>query len=168
MEVWKPVVGFESYYSVSNLGRVRRELAAPGARVGRVLKHVFPAPGYAAVNLSRNGVVTTIHVHILVALAFYGPCPEGKEVNHENGDKRDPRADNLTYTTHQGNAEHAVRTGLIRTGERHHLARLSNAAVLHIHARVAGGASHGDVAREMGISREHARDIVNGKRRRHG
>jgi hypothetical protein len=38
-------------------------------------------------------------VHSWIALAFYGPCPEGKSVDHINQVKTDNRAINLRYAT---------------------------------------------------------------------
>ena len=42
-------------------------------------------------------------VHKLVALTFLGPCPEGKEVLHNDGDPKNNRLDNLRYGTRTEN-----------------------------------------------------------------
>jgi ribosomal protein S25 len=52
-------------------------------------------------------------IHQLVTAAFLGPCPEGKQVNHKNGNKRDNRVENLEYLTPDENKAHAKRTGLL-------------------------------------------------------
>jgi hypothetical protein len=106
-ENWKPVVGFEGHYEVSDHGRVRRACAGKGTRIGRVLKTPPDTDGYPRVRLSRNGIQLDINVHILVAAAFIGPCPEGKEVNHKNLNRANNRAGNLEYSTHQENIQHS-------------------------------------------------------------
>lgn len=91
-EVWKPVVGFEGLYKVSNLGRVkslcktrrngtgwivRKERLLKPCLIGRVGKS-----RHLMVNLRRNGVAHGKYVHRLVLEAFVGPCPIGKEARH--------------------------------------------------------------------------------------
>lgn len=42
-------------------------------------------------------------VHRLVMAAFVGPCPDGIEVCHNNGNPADNRLSNLRYGTHSEN-----------------------------------------------------------------
>ena len=111
-EVWRPVVGFESHYEVSSFGRVRRSAPGRGTRVGRINKQCANTHGYLHVGLSTPGKRTTLRVHALVADAFLGPLPIGKERNHRNGVKTDNRARNLEFVTTAENARHARRLGL--------------------------------------------------------
>ena len=57
----------------------------------------------------------------VVAAAFIGPCPEGKEVNHIDGCKTNNHISNLEYVTRKENIHHARRMGLqvYAHGERH-------------------------------------------------
>lgn len=105
-EHWRPVVGHEGSYEVSDQGRVRsiphliyRRGHRPHMSKMRVLRPGYTA-GYALVNLPPSGTRT---VHTLVAEAFLGPCPSDQEVRHLNGDSRDSRAVNLAYGTHAEN-----------------------------------------------------------------
>jgi hypothetical protein len=50
-------------------------------------------------------------VHVLVAEVFIGPCPEGMETRHINGNPGDCRAVNLEYGTRSQNAEDSKRHG---------------------------------------------------------
>ena len=116
MENWKPVKGFEGYYEVSDLGRVRRvdRLVRTGIRYneyrnfkGRILKLHKKRNGYLTVDLSKENIVKTITVHTLVATAFL-PREEGQtEVNHKNCDKADNRVSNLEWCTSRENKDHA-------------------------------------------------------------
>jgi hypothetical protein len=108
-EEWRPVVGFEGRYEVSNLGRVRsvdtRVSSGQGrTRIakGRVFA-LFLGDRYAKANLKVDGKQHNSYVHRLVAAAFIGPCPDGMEVCHNNGDPFDNRVDNLRYDTHAAN-----------------------------------------------------------------
>lgn len=110
---WRPVVGFEGLYEVSSEGHVRRVGPTKGARVGRCLNPTHGGRGpYYFVTLRRNGRSHSPVVHRLVAAAFIGPCPDGHEVNHKDGTKRNNRVENLEYVTRSQNTKHAHDMGL--------------------------------------------------------
>lgn len=104
-EQWRPVVGWEGLYEVSSEGRVRS--FRRGAN-GRVLRPGIASHGYPTVALGRGN---TQSVHVLVAAALLGPCPEGQEVRHRDGKRTNPRATNLRYGTRSDNINDAVRSG---------------------------------------------------------
>lgn len=119
IEKWLPVAGYDGRYEVSEQGHVRSLfVGTPRLRLTRLAKN-----GYARVNLALNGVTTTHSIHRLVAAAFIGHCPEGCQVNHIDGDKKNNRAANLEYVTARQNSHHASRSGLKPAGERHPLRR---------------------------------------------
>jgi len=131
VEEWRPVVGWEGYYSVSSLGRVRVE---PRLRVsksgwtrhapGQIMAQARCAKGYARVQLCLNGVRKGKLVSRLVAEAFIGPAPEGHEVCHGPNGNKDNSLDNLYYGTHSRNCQDMVRDGTVVRGERVPLSKL--------------------------------------------
>lgn len=124
-EKWLPVVGFELIYSVSTNGRVRRERPIRRLRVS-----VAGNQRYPYLVLSKNGKQTTHRVHQLVMRAFIGPCPDGMEINHKNGNKTDNRLENLEYITRLENARHGITVlGKHHVGEKHPMAKLSSEQV---------------------------------------
>lgn len=119
-EVWKPVVGYEGFYEVSNLGGVRsldrttlrdnRHGRQPTEIKGRVMKQGIRS-GYYYVNLCVNDVRKKRTVHSLVAEAFLSWAGV-REVNHKDGNKMNNYADNLEWCTRSENHKHALVNGL--------------------------------------------------------
>jgi hypothetical protein len=147
VEEWRPCPGFEEYYSVSNLGRVRREKAAAGTRVGRIKSLYLDSNGYPIVILWCDCTGHTKLIHRLVAMAFL-PQSEKPRVNHIDGIKANNRACNLEWCTDLENMRHAVENGLIARGDR-------NGSRLHPE-RMARGDRHG--------SRLHPESVLRGDR----
>lgn len=113
-ELWLPVVGYTGY-EVSDLGRVRSldRVLPCGDKMrhhkGRILKPgKAPKGGHRFVGLGGG---QSQYVHRLVMEAFVGPCPDGLEVRHLNGDPDDNRVRNLAYGTHAENALDMLRHG---------------------------------------------------------
>ena len=115
-ETWRPVVGYEGLYSVSSYGRVRSEerlvraegrtQSAHWRRYGeRILKIDHPSQRYPVVVLSAQ---FKVRVHILVAEAFIGPCPNGQEVRHLDDDPKNNHLNNLAYGTHADNGRDQI------------------------------------------------------------
>lgn len=115
-ENWLPVVGFEGFYEVSDLGNVRSfgRLKWGGKAYywveGRTLVRSVDGRGYLNVNLSGIRKITRT-VHSLVADAFLGPRPVGMEVCHNDGNKANPILSNLRYDTKSSNQLDAYKHG---------------------------------------------------------
>lgn len=120
VEEWRPVVGWEGYYEVSNLGRVRSlprlcKVRGTGFRMSeeKVLKPLksWDRRGYEAVDLTRNGRRKMAQVHRLVAEAFV-PNPEKKpNVLHWDDNPSNNRVENLRWGSQQDNAQDMIRNG---------------------------------------------------------
>lgn len=71
-------------------------------RKGAVLFPELLASGHRRVTLTGKKQ-TRMLVHVIVMLAFEGPCPSGNEVLHENHLPFDNRKSNLSYGTRSEN-----------------------------------------------------------------
>lgn len=167
-EEWRPIVGYEDAYSVSDLGRVRREARTRGAKPGRILStRVCPKDGRERVGISAGNRLRTFHVHRLVAMAWVGGRTEERsEVNHKNGVQHDNRAANLEWVTRAENVQHAYDTGLFEAprGERQHLAKLDPERVRLIRA---SGESLNAIARRFRVAQTTVFNIRHRRTWRH-
>lgn len=103
-EIWMPVVGYEGFYEVSSLGRIR------SLRFGKIMiQEKSKRFHYLSIGLKLPGVKKKlIRVHRLVANAFI-PNPENKPyVNHKDHDKRNNCVSNLEWCTHAENMAHGT------------------------------------------------------------
>lgn len=112
-ELWKPVVGHEGLYEVSNYGNVRsldrvitNKNGVKKKRKGQLLKPTLQKRGYMAVSIGGTKLV-----HRLVLEAFIGTCPEGMETCHNNGVRTDNRLENLRWDTSSANNDDIVKHG---------------------------------------------------------
>lgn len=97
-----------------------------------------------------------------------GPIPEGLHVLHACDNRRCVNPVHLSLGT---NAENCLDRklkgrGADKRGEKHHLARLTNADVLEIR-RTARPGNHASIAERFGISRKYVSDIVHKQRWAH-
>lgn len=117
-EIWKDIPGYEGYYQVSNLGRVRsldRVIIRKGNHKqtwrGCTLKNKTYSNGYKFVILTtpEYGAKSKL-LHRLVAIAFI-PNPNGlPQINHKNEDRTDNRVDNLEWCTAKYNINYGNRS----------------------------------------------------------
>lgn len=113
MEVWKPVVGFEEYYEVSNLGRIRsldREIYSEKGSFmrfyrGRILKLTDKGNGYLVVNLGRGN---RRHVHRVVAEAFLPNNFNLPYINHKDENPKNNEVSNLEWCTAKYNSNYGT------------------------------------------------------------
>jgi hypothetical protein len=139
-EEWRVVY---EYYEVSSLGRFRNR------ETKELLKGYTQR--YVTVSLYRYKKRSCDYLHKIVALAFIGPCPPGKEVNHIDTIKTHNWYTNLEYLTHKGNEEHAVKNNLKAFGERNGNSKLTVKKVKEIRRLCARGVPQKDVAAKFGV-----------------
>jgi NUMOD4 motif/HNH endonuclease len=138
-EIWKPIPGWEGYYSVSNKGRIKSE--------ERIINEKRPSnwkpkqykisekilnprlmkegKGYWRVSLSKESKIKYIYIHRAVAWAFIGQQKKGTEVRHLNGDSQDNRLENLAYGTKSDNIKDAKKHGTFPVLEKRPGAKLT-------------------------------------------
>lgn len=115
---FRPVVGYEGLYEVSNTGIVRSldRVARAGKGMclykGRQLKPGIGATKYAHVILCKDGINKVFLVHRLVAMAFLPTEDYSLNVNHIDGVKTNNNVSNLEWCSFKDNIAHAVATGL--------------------------------------------------------
>jgi hypothetical protein len=132
----------------------------------RPLKPTPQHRGHLAVCLVRGGRKYTRHVHRLVLEAFAGPCPEGRECCHEDGDPANNSLGNLRWDTHQANMDDMLRHGTRRMGTRAG-AKLAEEEVLDIRRLKAAGVPMDRLAASHGVSRANIEAIVYRRSWRH-
>lgn len=159
-EVWKPVVGYEDRYEVSDQGRVRSKnmrlrvvingVEATRKHKGKMLKPGRMSTGHLTVALGRGH---TRPVHQLVMEAFVGVRPKNADVAHNNGDSTDNRLCNLRYASRTSNNQDFVFHGKTKL----------SVEQVHMVRRVANDLPKGGkklLAAELGISPSTISDVL--------
>ena len=114
-EEWRDIIGYEGYYQVSNLGRVRGidRIDSSGRLIKGKIKNIrHTHDGYCITSLSKNNIKKNYRVHRLVAQAFI-PNPNNlPEVNHKDENKDNNAVDNLEWCDGKYNVNYG--TGIER------------------------------------------------------
>jgi hypothetical protein len=162
MSEWRPVVGYEGLYAVSDGGQIISlpRLLASANRWGRFVK-TWPEKiliqatcqgnGYRFVSLCKGGVIKNKTVHVVVCEAFHGPRPVGFQCAHLDGVKENNRADNLSWVTAKENAFHRRAHGTANRGDNAHQAILSEKDIPQIRARYGAGETCRVIAKDFGV-----------------
>ena len=166
MEKWKSVVGYEGFFDVSSLGGVRSisRVSNRGRPVGgKTLKPHKTPKGYMRVALWVDGCPKKFFVHRLVLEAFVGPCPDGMEGCHNDGDRGNNKLENLRWDTASSNWDDRRVHGTASVGEKHPMARLSEGEVILIKEALSAGERGKLLATRFGVSEYVISSIKTGK-----
>lgn len=173
VEEWRPVVGREGIYEISSLGNLRSvdrmSIRKRGNRVfkypikGRLLRPFVNRHGYLMGGLVKPNSKA---VHKIVIEAFVGPCPDGLQTRHLDGNRRNNRASNLCYGTAKENAKDKRDHGTIGVGEKSPNVRLNDEKVRWILDN-AGSISDAKMARMLQVSEATIRIVRIGQTWKH-
>lgn len=163
-EAWRPVVGWEGLYEVSDAGRVRsldRIVDYPDRRrsylkPGRVLRPSTGSAGYPTVILCGSGRHQHGRIHVMVLEAFVGPRPAGCEVRHLNGVRNDNRLANLAWGTPTENTMDRVLHGRASRG-------LTLDDVAFVRVAADKGITDTEIARRIGVTRRSVALVRTGR-----
>ena len=116
-ETWKPIIGYEKSYEVSNLGNVRsidrfvnNKNGVPNSiRNGRQLAQFHTSMGYLRVGLKANGKEENYFVHRLVAEAFIPNPNHYSCINHKDENRSNNCVSNLEWCSYKYNNDYGNR-----------------------------------------------------------
>ena len=177
-EVWMPVPGYEGFCEASSLGRVRslprlsisRRDTGPVARklLGKVLSQTVDRGAFAYGRLQVKLVgpcgAKTCLVHRVVASAFFGPCPDGMQVAHNDGNPANNRISNLRYATPLENTRDKFVHGTVLRGAAVGNSKLNARDVSSIRSLRRSGVTLSAIATAHGVSVAQVSRICSGTR----
>lgn len=119
-EVWKDIAGYEGKYVISSNGRIKSFTAKSK---GALMSPSSGMRGRLCVNLRLNGKRKFCYVHRLVLETFVGPCPEGMECCHNDGNHLNNTLSNLRWDTKSSNILDQVQHGVHNMARKTHCKR---------------------------------------------
>ena len=162
MEEWKPVVGFEGLYEVSNHGRVR-SLNFKNTNTVQIMTLSMARNGYLIARLMKDGRKYHVLVHRAVAMAFLDNPHQFPVINHKDECKTNNSVENLEWCTQSYNIKYGTATSRI--------AKALSVPVLQYGKDgtfIKGWKSAHEVSRELGIDRKSIRLCCSGEYRTAG
>lgn len=125
-EVWKDIRGYEKYYQISNLGRVRSldriikdEKNNRTFNIkGKIITPTDNGNGYLIIGLRKNGKRKNKYIHRLVAEAFLDKCDGQEYINHIDFNKKNNNISNLEWCTQKENINYSIKKGRYISGKK--------------------------------------------------
>jgi hypothetical protein len=114
VELWRPVVGSDGWYDVSNMGQVRTwikrgcrqrtRMEQPRPLSATLNRPADQSPYLCVTIIREDGRKRFATLHVLMLEAFAGPKPDASwDGGHHDGDYRNNRLDNVRWCTKQVN-----------------------------------------------------------------
>lgn len=164
MENWKPIVGYEGIYEVSDAGRIRSldRKDCRGNRIsGKDIKPRLINSGYLMVHLrDENGKRTGKLVHRLVAETFLTANKGETQVDHIDENKTNNQLSNLRWVTPKVNTNHGTGIERASVSRSRPVNQLSEGGAI-----IKQFISATDAARKLGIRQGSITNCCRGKHR---
>lgn len=120
LEIWKPIEGYETFYKISNTGKVF------SVRKNIVMKTYINNSGYECIKVKSQGRSRHLLVHRLVAYAFCPGYEDNLVVNHKDGNRLNNFSSNLEWCTTKENILDMKRRGTMNYTKAQSVAKLKN------------------------------------------
>ena len=118
-ELWKDIKGYEGYYQISNLGRVKslnRTIIRRDNKIyhqkEQIITPCINHKGYYCCILRKEFKGYPKRVHRLVAENFLDNPNNLLQVNHIDGNKQNNNVNNLEWISNYDNMQHSIKMGL--------------------------------------------------------
>ena len=147
MEIFKDVKGYEGYYEISNLGRVR----STSYKGKRILKPAITKNGYLNVIFCINQKKEHKFIHRLVAEAFIPNTNNYSTVNHKDKNKLNNCVENLEWLSVEDNNRYS------------NSKMLTKEQVLQIPILIEKGYTQLEIAKCFNVSRRAIQSILRGE-----
>lgn len=144
-DVWKDIPNYEGLYQVSHHGSVKsldRVVCRSDGRMRRCkgkTRKLHNDNGYLTVTLSKNGIIKSHHVSVLVLSAFVSLRPIGLEACHNDGNPSNNKLTNLRWDTTKNNQADRKLHGRGNDMEANRAAKLTIRKVLEARKKYATG-----------------------------
>lgn len=102
------------HYSITENGKVYSHKSNKFVK-----QHQSSTSKYLFVSLRQSGTTHQERVHHLVLETYVGPCPEGMEACHSDGDIFNNNANNLRWDTRKANRQDSIKHGTFLSGTKH-------------------------------------------------
>lgn len=167
-EVWKDIPSYMGLYQASSMGRIR-SVVRKGVRKSKVRATYPNLRGYMCVILYKDRKRKYLTVHRLVLAAFQGPCPEGHECLHIDGDPGNNKIENLRWGTHRENMLDKQRHGTQQRmkGSKHPRSKLTEADINIIRGRLQSNERVNTIAGDYNVSPTTIDAVKKGRTWRH-
>ena len=117
-EIWKPLVGYEEIYKISNFGRIWSIVRRGGGGCFKKI-NFNKITGYYSVHLDNMDGGKKVYLHRLIALNFIPNLENKPCVDHINRNRQDNRIENLRWATRCENNINRSNNKNNTTGYRH-------------------------------------------------
>ncbi len=165
---FRQIDGFPGYH-VGTDGRIKSYIIHGNPKIRgigttfRFLNPYLDGYGYPSVTLVKDRRRFYHKVHRLVLTTFVGPCPPGMECCHNDGNRGNPRLENLRWDTRKNNVKDALNQGTMLLGSKNGQSKLTESNVREIRILLDSGMLQKDIAVKFGLAKRSVSDIKTGR-----